>query len=748
MSRTTSRLTCALLLGLSSLLIGCDEETGGELTAGECSDGRDNDGDGQADCDDRGCSTHAFCGAPDAGMDAGSTCPTGLSRCDGACVALDRDPSHCGSCGTECGAGEACDEGTCVISCPLGQLNCSGTCVDPDTDREHCGATADCEGPNAGDACEPGFVCDGSGSCALSCQAGMVECDGSCIDPDTDRRYCGAVDDCSGTSAGQPCEPGYVCDGSGSCALSCQAGLLQCEDRCIDPQQDPDHCGASGDCSGAAAGSICGEREVCDAGTCSCAAGLVRCGDECIDPNTDEGYCGATGSCAGSEAGTSCGDGEVCAAGTCSCAPGLVRCDGSCIDPSSDESYCGATAGCSGGTACGDGERCTLGSCECAPGLVRCGAECVDPETDETYCGAAAGCTGAVACGDGEACSAGACVCAPGLVRCGGSCIDPSSDRTYCGASGSCSGASAGSTCADGEICDGTGCATSCTSGLTECAGGCVDLSSSPTSCGDCGTSCPTPPGAWPVCVGGSCSFVCQPGQGDCNADPSDGCEVDLSTDASHCGACGATCPGTCSAGSCLCDSTLASADFESTSPGGRPSDWMDGCMSGTTYDWSVTPTAHTGSHGLMLDFRGGSGEAAVGIPVAWPTSGEVHISFWMRPETTTENIYVLPVRADQRLINAVPFQHTGNLGTGGSGVPYSSGTWYHVKYELDFDASTYRVRIDGSVYDSGSFASAGLPCTLSGADYLSMHGGYVDQKFLAYLDDLTITHYPPGCSP
>jgi hypothetical protein len=38
------------------------------------------------------------------------------------------------------------------------------------------------------------------------------------------------------------------------------------------------------------------------------------------------------------------------------------------------------------------------------------------------------------------------------------------------------------------------------------------------------------------------CIFVCDDGFGDCNGDPADGCEVDLTTNAAHCGACGEIC--------------------------------------------------------------------------------------------------------------------------------------------------------------------------------------------------------------
>lgn len=42
------------------------------------------------------------------------------------------------------------------------------------------------------------------------------------------------------------------------------------------------------------------------------------------------------------------------------------------------------------------------------------------------------------------------------------------------------------------------------------------------------------------VCSGGTC--ICAPGQADCNANPADGCEINLVIDPNHCGLCGNTC--------------------------------------------------------------------------------------------------------------------------------------------------------------------------------------------------------------
>ncbi|MEZ4314846.1 MAG: RHS repeat-associated core domain-containing protein [Polyangiaceae bacterium] len=120
---------------------------------------------------------------------------------------------------------------------------------------------------------------------------------------------------------------------------------------------------------------------------------------------------------------------------------------------------------------------------------------------------------------------------------------------------------------ADCDLVDGNGCESS---SLTDVA-----------NCGACGLSCADPPSGVGVCAEGACAYVCQSGFGDCDSDPSNGCETaggcNLSCDAgtadcdglagngcetdvttvTHCGACGNACPAaanaaaTCDSGAC-----------------------------------------------------------------------------------------------------------------------------------------------------------------------------------------------------
>ena len=80
-------------------------------------------------------------------------------------------------------------------------------------------------------------------------------------------------------------------------------------------------------------------------------------------------------------------------------------------------------------------------------------------------------------------------------------------------------------------------------------------------NCGACGSVCALAGGS-STCVTGKCLIdVCEPGRADCNADPSDGCETDLST-LDNCGACDCPCDppnavGACEEGECVIETCL-----------------------------------------------------------------------------------------------------------------------------------------------------------------------------------------------
>jgi hypothetical protein len=246
------------------------------------------------------------------------------------------------------------------------------------TDNRHCGAGADCVA-EPGVACQDGFVCNGAGQCELSCQTGLVDCAGTCINPATSHLFCGAGPDCS-ANPGVACQDGFVCNGTGQCELSCQDGLVDCAGTCINPATSNLFCGAGADCT-TNPGVACQGGAVCNgAGQCesSCQGDLIDCAGTCIDPDTSRLFCGAGPDCSVNP-GVASDPGFVCnGAGQCelSCQGGLVDCAGTCIDPDSNPLFCGAGTDCdaSPGVACGDTGYCDEGTCR--PVLV--GAHCTD----------------------------------------------------------------------------------------------------------------------------------------------------------------------------------------------------------------------------------------------------------------------------------------------------------------------------------------------------------------------------------
>lgn len=141
---------------------------------------------------------------------SGEECLGSSIRCGGTCVEPKNDNLNCGLCGTVCVAGKVCSAGACVETCAAGTTTCPGSgipyCADTTRDSNNCG--------ECGRVCEAGTSCSG-GACVTSCPAGEYACDGSCVDPDSDPDYCGAASDCrGGTACGalQACYQGACAD--------------------------------------------------------------------------------------------------------------------------------------------------------------------------------------------------------------------------------------------------------------------------------------------------------------------------------------------------------------------------------------------------------------------------------------------------------------------------------------------------------------------------------------------------------
>jgi hypothetical protein len=170
----------------------------------------------------------------------------------------------------------------------------------------------------------------------------------------------------------------------------------------------------------------------------------------------------------------------------------------------------------------------------------------VDTASDVLHCGDCG-----APCAPSEDCIGGVCtlVCAPGFEPCGGECVNPATDVLHCGG--------CDQPCAPGLVCNGGDCAADCDLPLLTCnMSSCVDADHDPDNCGACGLPCPPVQNAEPVCLpGGICTRSrCDPGTGDCNGLPFDGCEAVFASDPLACGGCGIVCNmgQSCVGGACL----------------------------------------------------------------------------------------------------------------------------------------------------------------------------------------------------
>lgn len=107
-----------------------------------------------------------YCEAPSGGTasctggSCGDTCPSGKTKCGGECVVLSSDNENCGTCGKSCsamspptgGSPYTCQGSQCVTSCPTGKTLCNNACVSLTTDHLNCGTC--------------GYTCGGNHACS------------------------------------------------------------------------------------------------------------------------------------------------------------------------------------------------------------------------------------------------------------------------------------------------------------------------------------------------------------------------------------------------------------------------------------------------------------------------------------------------------------------------------------------------------------------------------------------------------
>jgi hypothetical protein len=262
---------------------------------------------------------------------------------------------------------------------------------------------------------------------------------------------------------------------------------------------------------------------------------------------------------------TACSADEECVRAS----PERPVCDarsGRCVPCTPARDLCGAGRFCTADNACAAG----CGSdqaCAAAPDDGGVSAGRCDPATH-----ACVQCLTNEHCPVGNLCVARACApgcdatraCPNGRTCCGGGCVDTATSASHCGACGAlCTTANGAPACA-ASVC-GVG---RCNEPFGDCdrdpSTGCeTNTRTAVNHCGSCGLACPARANAAVTCIDAACGFTCSPGFGDCDGDPGNGCETDLTTTLSRCGRCDNACSFTGGVGACaggVCTRTACSS--------------------------------------------------------------------------------------------------------------------------------------------------------------------------------------------
>ncbi len=204
---------------------------------------------------------------------------------------------------------------------------------------------------------------------------------------------------------------------------------------------------------------------------------------------------------------------------------------------------------CLGLAACPTPEK---GSCktddDCTSDEACCDGRCRNVQTDSTNCGA---CNAVCNLPNTlPSCSAGRCqvTCTPGYGNCNGARDDgceyvTANDVSNCGVCNRvCMSINAAPVCVDSRCATGT-----CTEHFENCddddINGCeIDTRIALEHCGACGNKCVLA-NATARCQSSTCAVAsCQTNWGNCDGLAPNGCEVDFTSDAQHCGACDKVC--------------------------------------------------------------------------------------------------------------------------------------------------------------------------------------------------------------
>ncbi len=582
-------------------------------------------------------------------------CGIGLGDCnrmagDGCETNLNTTLEHCGECAAVCAPAHAegmCQGGNCLIDreAPDTTSGCVGNwrdCNNMDEDGcesnintnvNHCGMCDEaCSATNGTPSCS-------AGQCSIACENGYSDCDadarsnGCEINTNTNSTYCGGCDEEDECDGGTPTQSAYC--SAGMCGYTdCTAGLGDCNGTgvCTDSLTTVNNCGTCGNkCTVTNGSPACenqgGDVYACGVVTCNSGGGQIwnDCDDlyvnGCeVNTQTNKFRCGGClpGDANGGS-GQDCTSIESdltkrvtateCSAGGCrivSCSAGFADCngvfsDGCEVNTTNNKGHCGGCT--SGPTTTWDG------------GFV----------CDNLYANATGTCSNSTCSFNQCATDYGDCNLDAALGSAGNGCETYLvGNDSHCGACGNtCSSAGAGTS---GNVCtasSGRACNPTCAANYGSCdsnpSNGCeANFQTTSATCGNCATNCNLSIGSNQIsgvqCTTSACRVTtCNAGRADCDGTFSNGCEVNMTNTAAHCGGCtsgptttwdggtncsssvgsnsitGVSCSSsncsvsTCAAGRADCDGTFSNGCEINTT---NNATHCGGCTSGPTITW------------------------------------------------------------------------------------------------------------------------------------------------------------------
>lgn len=519
-------------------------------------------------------------------------CGPGLGDCnnkalDGCETNTNIDLNHCGACAEVCDPDHAvgrCENGMCGLDTDAPNGGCLGNWWDCNNDPvdgceanlmndpDNCGACAT-DDPTATCSQANGTASCSSGVCGITCQEGYDDCDEDPRHNGCEAKLSASILHCG--ECGNACTPNpgesAACDtsltGDPCVSISCESatdcsGVQPCgacnDAICNDRLDSTTNCGGCGiSCTVSNGTPTCtdtgGGNFQCDVLSCASGGGEVwnDCDDSyqngCeVNTQTSKFRCGG---CLPSDpnpgSGEDCNEitsnaslhvsATQCTEGGCkivSCSTGYADCngifsDGCEVNTTSNGAHCGGctsgpTTTWDGGFVCNSLYENGSGKCQnsvCS--FDKCDTDYGDCNSDAQLGAAGDGCEEYLV-GNDDNCGACGNTCTKDARTSGNSCT-ANSNRAC---SPTCSNS------ANFGNCDGNG------------ANGCEALlQTAEATCGSCGTNCNSSIGSNNIssvnCASGACEVVnCSSNRADCNGTFSDGCEVNTSSSATHCGGC------------------------------------------------------------------------------------------------------------------------------------------------------------------------------------------------------------------